>query len=170
MPTRALRPNRQGAAQLSVAGPNPGADGGFCGLARRRTRHPRNRNYGASASGRNRSVQRRQRPHGTAPDEPRADPRELPPPVAERPADRPAYTSALQDAQAGRGAAAFERLLLSAWKRPEGVPCCRARGADHLRSAESGWSLGSALSKLGQAASNAQNATNRLGSLSPKLS
>lgn len=92
------------------------------------------------------------------------------PPVAVRPADRPAYTSALQDAQAGRGAAAFERLLLSAWKRPEGVPCCRARGADHLRSAESGWSLGSALSKLGQAASNAQNATNRLGSLSPKLS
>lgn len=33
------------------------------------------------------------------------------PPVAVRPEDRPAYIDALQQAQAGRGAAAFERLL-----------------------------------------------------------
>jgi Fic family protein len=33
------------------------------------------------------------------------------PPVAVRPEDRPAYTHALQDAQAGRGAVGFERLL-----------------------------------------------------------
>ena len=33
------------------------------------------------------------------------------PPVAVRPEDRPAYTRALQDAQAGRGAVGFERLL-----------------------------------------------------------
>jgi Fic family protein len=33
------------------------------------------------------------------------------PPVAVRPQDRPAYISALQDAQAGRGSAAFARLL-----------------------------------------------------------
>jgi Fic family protein len=33
------------------------------------------------------------------------------PPVAVRPQDRPAYISALQDEQAGRGSAAFDRLL-----------------------------------------------------------
>ena len=33
------------------------------------------------------------------------------PPVAVRPVDRAAYTRALQDAQAGRGAVGFERLL-----------------------------------------------------------
>jgi Fic family protein len=33
------------------------------------------------------------------------------PPVAVRPEDRPAYIRALQDAQAGRGSASFERLL-----------------------------------------------------------
>jgi Fic family protein len=33
------------------------------------------------------------------------------PPVAVRPEDRPAYTRALQDAQAGRGAVGFEQLL-----------------------------------------------------------
>ncbi|MBV8737792.1 MAG: Fic family protein [Alphaproteobacteria bacterium] len=33
------------------------------------------------------------------------------PPVAVRPQDRPAYISALQDAQAGRGSAGFDRLL-----------------------------------------------------------
>jgi Fic family protein len=33
------------------------------------------------------------------------------PPVAVRPQDRPAYISALQEAQAGRGTASFDRLL-----------------------------------------------------------
>jgi hypothetical protein len=33
------------------------------------------------------------------------------PPVAVRPADRPDYLRALQDAQAGRGSESFERLL-----------------------------------------------------------
>ena len=33
------------------------------------------------------------------------------PPVAVRPEDRPAYVGALQEAQAGRGSAGFDRLL-----------------------------------------------------------
>ena len=33
------------------------------------------------------------------------------PPVAVRPQDRPAYIGALQEAQAGRGGASFDRLL-----------------------------------------------------------
>ena len=54
------------------------------------------------------------------------------PPVAVRPEDRPAYIDALQQAQAGRGAAAFERLLYERLDKTFGGICERcAGGAPH---------------------------------------
>jgi Fic family protein len=51
------------------------------------------------------------------------------PPVAVRPEDRPVYIDALQQAQAGRGAAAFERLLYERLDRTLGEYVSAAREA-----------------------------------------
>ncbi len=51
------------------------------------------------------------------------------PPVAVRPEDRPAYIDALQQARAGRGAAAFERLLYERLDKTLGEYVSAARDA-----------------------------------------